>query len=274
MDMHNPSMNRYTEVLLGFNFGALLRCLGEGPRSVCRASRAAYLATQPERRPEQSYAQEQLERIPVVELEGLLGERKCGIKLWVTQYEDGMLPFRDALGLLSMLVAEKPQEVLEIGTYMGHTTRAMAENLESAIIHTLDLPEDFSLNNDSRGCAPKDDFHLINRRVVGREYKGQACEKRIVQHFGDTATFDFQTIGHPTFFFIDGSHTYEYCKSDSEKCLCLCPRGGTFLWHDCNETHPGVLRFLSEWRGLGRNIVRIQGTDLAYWRSGQAVAQA
>lgn len=259
-------MNRYLEVLLGFNFGAFLRYLGDGPRSVCRASRAAYLATRPVEKGEPNYVREELDSIPVMDLEGVLGERKCIIKLGVMRYEDGMLPFRDAIGLLSILVAESPNEVLEIGTYMGHTARAMAENLESALIHTLDLPLDFSPDHDPNRPTPKDDFHLINRRIVGREYKGQPCEKRIVQHFGDTATFDFQKIGQPTFFFVDGSHTYEYCKNDSEKCLSLCPKGATFLWHDCNETHPGVLRFLSEWRRLRRDIVRIQGTDLAYWK--------
>ena len=266
------SMNRYVEVLLGFNFGALVRDLGEGPRSVCRASRAAYLATRSAKKAEPDQVHEQFESIPAADLEQLLGARKCTIRLRVMRYEDGMMPCRDAIGLLTMLVADNPGEVLEIGTYMGHTTRAMAENLEHAIIHTLDLPLDFSPEQDPAGPVPKDDFHLISRRVVGREYKGQPCESRIVQHFGDTAAFDFQRAGRPTFFFIDGSHTYEYCKNDSEKCLSLCPKGGTFLWHDCNETHPGVLRFLCEWRGLGRNIVRIHGTDLAYWKSGDTAA--
>jgi hypothetical protein len=87
-----------------------------------------------------------------------------------------------------------------------------------------------------------------------------------VQHFGDTAEMDFSRFGRPAFFFIDGSHTYEYCKNDSEKCLAICPGGGTFLWHDCDMTHPGVVRFIAEWRNLGRNIVRIQGTVLAYWK--------
>jgi hypothetical protein len=202
----------------------------------------------------------------VGKLDELLGERKCEVRLRVMKYEDGMMPFRDALGLLSLLVAENPKEVLEIGTYMGHTTRDMAENLETATIHTIDLPPDFSAVADAAGLPPKDDFHLIARRVVGREFKGRISEKRIVQHFGDTATYDFQKAGRPTFFFIDGSHTYEYCKSDSEKCLALCPSGGVFLWHDCNETHLGVIRFVLEWRALGRDLVRIEGTDLAYWK--------
>jgi hypothetical protein len=88
-----------------------------------------------------------------------------------------------------------------------------------------------------------------------------------VQHFGDTANFNFSKFGNPTFFFIDGSHTYEYCENDSEKCLALCQGKGLFLWHDCDHSHPGVVRFISEWRAAGRNIARIEGTGLAYWKS-------
>jgi hypothetical protein len=266
MNRGNPR-NRYLEALLGFNFAAMLRGLQDGPRALGRASRAACLAVRPVISSPEDLVREHMKRIPVVHLDQLLGDRKCQIRLRVMKYEDGMMPYSDALGLLSILVAENPSQVLEIGTYMGHTTRAMAENLETATIHTIDLPSDFSAKEDVGNLPPKDDFHLIARRIVGREFKGQPCERRIVQHLGDTAVIDLTRIGRPTFFFIDGSHTYEYCKSDSDKCLSLCPKGGTFLWHDCDEMHPGVIKFILEWRAQGRNIVRIQAMNLAYWKS-------
>jgi hypothetical protein len=203
-------------------------------------------------------------------LDEILGARKAVIKLHVQKYEDGMLPSHEAMALLSILVAENPREVLEIGTYMGHTTRAMAENLKDSIIHTVDLPPDFSAGHDAEHGQPKDDFHLIARRVVGREFKGQEVEQRIKQHFGDTAAINFQEFGQPTFFFIDGSHTYEYCKQDSAKCFALCGGAGTFLWHDCDAGHPGVLKFVSEGRALGRPLARIMGTSLIYWKSAPA----
>ena len=96
---------------------------------------------------------------------------------------------------------------------------------------------------------------------------GHPCASRIKQHFADTARWDFHEAGQPTFFFIDGTHTYEYCKNDSEKCFELCGGRGVFLWHDCNETHPGVVRFISEWRRQGKDIKRIAGTSIAYWKS-------
>jgi hypothetical protein len=98
--------------------------------------------------------------------------------------------------------AESPNQVLEIGTYMGHTARAMAENLENATIHAIDLPSDFSASEGVDNHLPKDDYHLIGRRILGREFKGQPCESRIVQHFPDTAVRDFAQIWRPSFFFI------------------------------------------------------------------------
>lgn len=255
------------QFLLGLNGASLVRGLRLGFPEFVNASQASLAAVHPLQDPIQNQTRRQLEAIPEVSLGEILDVRKTAIKLNVQKYEDGMLPVNDAIALLSLLTAEKPGEVLEIGTFMGHTTKAMAENLPGALIHTVDLPPDFSVQQDSKDGPPKDDFHLIQQRVVGREFKGQDVAQRIRQHFGDTATMNFKNLGQPSFFFIDGSHTYEYCKLDSEKCLAACGGAGVFLWHDCDVAHPGVIKFVLEWRMLGRDIVRIQGTALAYWKS-------
>ena len=260
-------MKRFFQYLLGFNLASVIRgCrFGFGAfKAACYASLCAVYPFQDKNKVREAEA---LKALPEVSLDEILGENKAEIKLTIQRHEDGMLSAGEAQALLSILVLENPKEVLEIGTFMGHTTRRMAENLKDSVIHTVDLPLDFSTSQMPGGLPPKDDFHLINRRVVGREFKGQDCEKRIVQHFGDTATMDFQKIGRPTFFFIDGSHTYDYCKQDSEKCLALCPSNGVFLWHDCDAWHPDVVRFIHEWRAAGKNVRRIKGTNLAYWKA-------
>lgn len=207
-----------------------------------------------------------LESIPEQALADILGRRAARIQLSVMPYEEGMLPSHEAMALLSILVVERPAAVLEIGTFMGHTTRAMAENLPGSIIHTVDLPQDFALEATEDSLPAKDDFHLIRRRVVGREFVGTPLAAQIVQHYGDTAVWDFNQAGRPGAFFIDGSHTYDHCKSDSEKCLQIAAPGAVFFWHDCDAPHDGVTRFIAEWRRLGRAICRITGTSLAYWR--------
>jgi predicted O-methyltransferase YrrM len=254
------------QFLLGLNAASVIRGLRFGPGAFLKSTRAALGAVFPFEEQKHKQAMEAWYSIPTVALEEILGARKVAIKITVQRYEDGMLPLHEAMALLSILVAEHPAEALEIGTYMGFTSKAMAESLPDGIIHTLDLPPDFSTAAQAVATFDKDDLHLIGRRVVGREFKGQSCEAQIVQHFGDSATFDFSKTGHPTFFFIDGAHTYEYCKNDSERCLGL-NGGGVFLWHDCDSSHSGVVQFVQEWRKLGRDVRRIEGTTLAYWKS-------
>ena len=260
-------MNRWTEVCLGISPGGVLRGLRLGPIEFYRAARRAYWAAPPFEPKEQNRAENILRTIPEVSLEHILATSRVELKLPVMAYEDGMLPLPDLLALLSILALERPHEVLEIGTYMGHTTRAIAENAPNAVVYTIDLPEGADADPTAPSPLPKDDFHLIANRIVGREYKQHPhVSERIIQHFGDTALLDFAAMGRPSFFFIDGSHTYEYCKNDSEKCLALSSPGATFLWHDCDAGHPGVLQFVTEWRAAGRDVRRIAGTALGYWQ--------
>jgi hypothetical protein len=256
------------KILLGTNGASLIRCLHFGPAELFAGAVRAFDSIRPFEKSASRATRLQYATIPEVPLGEILGERKAEVRLRAQKYEDGMLPNHEALALLSILAVEKPAEVLEIGTYMGHTSTAMAENLPNAIINTVDLPPDFTPPQVAEAGPPKDDFHLITRRIVGREFKDKPIGARIRQHFGDTATADFERFGRPVFFFVDGSHTYEYCKLDSEKSLALCRGRGVFLWHDCDPAHPGVVKFVCEWRAHGRNIVRIQGTTLGYWKAG------
>jgi len=248
-------VNRYLRALLGFNLGCIPTLFYTGPRGFARSCLRAFDST--------GYPL----GIPEITLGEILKENRPEIRMTTGPYEDGMMPYDQALVLLSVLVAEKPDLVLEIGTFMGHTTKLMASNLESVTIHTVDLPEEFSAKDDPVKSLAKDDFHLIQRRRVGKEYLGQPCASRIIQHFADSATWDFRNAGNPTFFFIDGSHTYDYCKSDTEKAFAIAKHPSVFFWHDCDAYHPGVVQFLVEWRKQGRDIRRVKGTPLAYWKS-------
>ena len=254
------------KILLGCNGAALIKGLRLGPVHFLRGSLRSFNACDPLGK-DYGEAAKLLANIPEVTLFSILANRKPSIQLTVQNYEDGILPTEQAVALLAIAVVENPKEVFEIGTFCGHTTKLLAQNLREALIHTIDLPPDFSPGNDPAQKIPKDDFHLINQRTVGREFQNEHGSDRIIQHYGDTADWDFSQVKNATFFFIDGSHTYEYCKNDSEKCYRVCRGKGTFFWHDCDLDHVGVLQFIKEWRALGRNIVRIRGTSLAYWKA-------
>jgi hypothetical protein len=262
LHQHESTLRKLLRACLGFNGASIIRGARYGVRELARACIRSNAAA----RPFEIESERDLREFPQQSLESILAGQRAEIKLPVMEYEDGMLPTHDALALLAILVCENPKTVLEIGTYMGHTTRAMAQNLTAGTIHTVDLPPGFFPESDAAARLPKDDFHLIGKRVVGREFKDTPYVKQIIQHHGDTAEFDFHKFGQPSFFFIDGSHTYEYCRNDSERCLEISAPGSVFLWHDCDAVHPGVIKLLEEWRALGRDVVRIFGTALAYWK--------
>ena len=46
--------------------------------------------------------------------------------------------------------------------------------------------------------------------------------------------------------FIDGDHSYEGCKRDIEAWLPHMKPQGTILFHDCDETSPGVVQAVAE----------------------------
>lgn len=274
-EMNRPqqilTMKNLIRLLSGLNFASVVRGLRFGHQEFVESCIAALGVVHPRQDAADRDTVRQFKSIPIITLDEILGEKKVRFIMEVEKRDAGTLPVSDAVALLSTLVAAQPSEVLEIGTFMGHTTKAMATNLPDGIVHTVDLPPNFSEKDPPIPALPKDDFHLIRRRVVGREFKGQPVEARIKQHFGDTARIDFQEFGRANFFFIDGSHTYEYCKQDSEKCYALCQGQGTFLWHDCDLFHPGILEFVNEWRAAGRNIARIEETNVAYWKSSEPV---
>lgn len=46
--------------------------------------------------------------------------------------------------------------------------------------------------------------------------------------------------------FIDGDHSYEGCKADIKNWYPQMKKGGVMLFHDCDETSPGVVQAVKE----------------------------
>lgn len=56
--------------------------------------------------------------------------------------------------------------------------------------------------------------------------------------------------------FIDGDHSYEGCKTDIDSWFPHMKKGGVMLFHDCDETSPGVLRAVSEFVDTYKGVLR------------------
>jgi hypothetical protein len=112
------------------------------------------------------------------------------------------------------------------------------------------------------------DVNIIASRG-GYHYDGRSEAARIQQHYGDTATFDYDEIGAGVdFCLIDAAHSYDYVRNDTVKLLPLLADNSLILWHDYGrndflaapEDAWGVTRFLHELAPAGVGI--LQGTSL------------
>jgi hypothetical protein len=97
------------KAICGFNLVSLIPFLHLKPRRFLRTCLAAFdVALQ--------NGKSSLTDIPLISLDEILGDSHPLIRMPVVRYEDGMLPSNEAMTLISILVAEHPIEVLEVGT--------------------------------------------------------------------------------------------------------------------------------------------------------------
>lgn len=177
----------------------------------------------------------------------------------------GSMTITEISSLCHLVAARCPRKVLEIGSFRGLTTLNIAMNAPKAEIHTLDLPPNFD------PAATKFEHHDTNIITERGFYYYAAREEaaRIRQHYGDTATFNYEEIGGGVdFCLIDAAHSYQYVRNDTARSLSLMTNDGLMLWHDYGrndflaapEDAWGVTRFLHEIAEIGVRI--LQGTSL------------
>src|SRR5260221_1491730 len=260
-------MKKIVKAALALNTAGVLRALRCGPRDSARRLVQAYDAIDPfgkafDVSPD---SLEKLANSPTVNICDVVSKFPIVRMDGRQQYVDGALPYLDIMALLALLDDWKPDLILEIGTFNGATTAAMALNAPGAMIHTVDLPLNFDPAQKEAGAMPKDDFHLIEQRRVGEAYASLPEIKNIVQHFADSSKWDFTPVKGASFFFIDGAHTYEDARNDTEKCLSVGAPRSRFIVHDCDERHADVVRYLFELVRQDKPVVRIKNTSLAFF---------
>ena len=253
------------KAVLSINGASVIRGLRSGPRAALVAMQEGYHAADPFSTAHNREELLLLRRIPEVDAAEAYGwPEEIVLDLRFADIS-GSTPIRDLLSFVALAVQQQPEAALEFGTFFGSTTVNLAKNLPHARIHTIDLPPDDEAARALIEGKPVDDVHLIENRQLGKAFRHSAERERIVQHAGDTATYDYSVIGdRVSYFLVDGSHTYEYAMSDSLVSMRLARVPSTIVWHDCDGTHPGVTRWLGELLDAGLPVRRIAGTAVAY----------
>jgi len=174
------------------------------------------------------------------------------------------------LAILSAVAAscKDHSNIFEIGTFDGRTTLNLALSAPPQChIFTLDLPAD----HPTKYRIVDGERHMVRKPAPGSRYEKYRASHpraigRIHQLLGDSATFDYSPYENScALVFIDGSHAYEYVKSDTEAALRIVRSGGVIIWHDYGiwEGVTKALEELEQQAHLG--ICNIRGTSLVFW---------
>jgi hypothetical protein len=190
---------------------------------------------------------------------------------WIQMHQsgsaDGNISMPELMSINRIIGFHKPLNLFEIGTFNGRTTLNMAANCsKKSKVYTLDLPKE-KLNSTDLPIDPGEKS-FIDKEVIGSNYLRTNYAKKIIQLYGDSATFDFSRFNNKMdFVFIDGSHSYEYVLNDSKKALSLLKKGkGVIVWHDYGGWI-GVTKALNELylkNERFKDLKHIQWTSLAY----------
>lgn len=151
--------------------------------------------------------------------------------------------------------------VVEIGCNKGLTTRDLALTNPTKFVYAVDY---FVRRQDH-------DWQICERPSAEELCVYARHLRNVVVLHADSAQLNYEALVDVDLIFIDGDHTFEGVRADTECALrFLSERGhGTVVWHDYYETGPdwvGVKRYVDS---LDLEIVRVDGTWIALTRLGK-----
>lgn len=185
--------------------------------------------------------------------------------------DEWMMPLKEMLTLAAICRYVQPRKIFEIGTYRGTSTLLMAMNTpDESEIFTLDLsPSERTVYKEN---VIADSFPQF---TVGEAYQDTPFASKVHQLLGNSLNFNYSPyVGVIDFVVVDGDHTYEFVKSDTDKAFQLIRPGGIILWDDYlwDRHHPecaGVTRCVNEFKDSGC-CFQIDGTRFAIYLDSRA----
>ncbi len=148
--------------------------------------------------------------------------------------------------IAALCAALDAQTFFEIGTNRGRTAWTVARHCPDIRVHTLDLPSKEALSEVAFGLNQSDQDFFTADWDRGDAYRGTPEEARIETLLGDSATFDYGPYeGQMDVVLVDGAHSYDYVRSDTENALRMLSPTGAIIWDDYPAI-PGVFKYLTE----------------------------
>jgi len=139
-------------------------------------------------------------------------------------------------------LASTHSKILELGSYLGSSTRVMADHTSGFVIacDSFHGPEELVLTWKERQAIY--DTFIAN---MGEHI----ASGRVLPWKADHKTLDFTQAPKPPKYdmvFIDGSHRHEDVLRDIQTALSVLEAGGTICGHDYDMGCPGVVMAVNE----------------------------
>jgi predicted O-methyltransferase YrrM len=198
-----------------------------------------------------------------VELTELLKDEDLTVTLSPVKSRMHNITEFELLTICALVKEYRCNNIFEIGTFDGRTTRAMAMNLSKSDgrVYTLNLPAGTKNVSLATGVV---DVSLASKVSSGERFLNTEQEKSIEQLWGDSAIYDFSPFfDKMDMVFIDGAHSEFYVENDTTIALKLVnQKGGLVMWHDAHLF--GVVKYLVPLIKKNRlPIYFIKGTSVA-----------
>lgn len=151
--------------------------------------------------------------------------------------------------------ASRHKIILEVGSYCGRSTRAMADNTTGTIYAIDPWDGDYQVYGNPRDLAYMS-YHQNGNLEILKEF-----QRNLDEHFWTERVIpcrmkfeDFKPIVVPDMIFIDAIHDYGPVKHDIFKAMKLMENGGLLCGHDYSGNWPGVIKAVDEVFGQGIQV--------------------
>lgn len=162
-------------------------------------------------------------------------------------------PQRDVIRLFNAIELHSKGDILEIGCNKGVTTAKIATHFPERHVYGIDYHE-LELAAEQQGEVPEQ----CDIGYYASQHSNVTVENVKSKDFKIPKTVDA--------IFIDGDHSYEGVKADTEMALKHLKKG-VVMWHDAYKDCPdwcGVYRFLQELIEDGKDVVFCEDSWIAY----------
>jgi predicted O-methyltransferase YrrM len=169
----------------------------------------------------------------------------------------------DISGLLYLIRLSCKKNILEIGTWYGKTTYEIASNFPEKTIFTMDYMEDDLVlsEHETKHRASKEDLC---------KYANEEALNNVCFIYANSHIYNFDKFKKSgtiiDFIFIDGDHSFDGVKIDTEKSIDYLKKngGGTIAWHDIHTKNltqvPDYMQYLSK----SIDIYYLKDTNIGY----------